>query len=212
MRVTDWHRGTDSPNITGRFIEKAVEDIAETVRQGRKVLRNQVNCEIKSPGSADVFSRKMAPSTAPDLIARFPEAWAEFQEGEKAPLEGTPIEELPGLTPERAAAWGLAGIRTVEQFAACEEVVLNRLGAGASELHRTAGFMLAAAKTEKEEAVLEAAAKIVEAEKEEETDTGQTGGWRDMDDDGRRALAKSLGMDGRVKAPEKVTAFLEERM
>ena len=43
--------------------------------------------------------------------------WQAFAEGREAPLEGTPIEQLPGITERVAALAAIHGIRTVEQMA-----------------------------------------------------------------------------------------------
>lgn len=43
-------------------------------------------------------------------------AWQAFAEGREAPLSGTPIEQLPGITERVASLAALHGIRTIEQM------------------------------------------------------------------------------------------------
>ena len=145
MRQSGWHRGTwkGDENIVGMFFEQMFLDPVASREAGEDVYKPGVICHIKAAAAKDVMGKRMDASNGPGLIERFPDAWREFQEN-KAPVEGTPLHEIPGMAPERAAAWGIDGIQTVEQFAEVDELVLNRLGAGARDLQKVAKLMLAA--------------------------------------------------------------------
>lgn len=48
--------------------------------------------------------------------ARYADAWRAFSEGLSAPLQGTPLENLPGITQQLVQIAALHGVRTIEQM------------------------------------------------------------------------------------------------
>ncbi len=90
---------------------------------------------IISPGQSKTEMRR--PMQEQDKI-EYPAQWKAFQEGKDMPLNGTPIDMLPGLTGSRVAALKLINIRTIEGLAEVAEIYLKDVGMDANTLKQRA--------------------------------------------------------------------------
>lgn len=90
---------------------------------------------IVSPGQSRSEVRR--PANEQDQ-KEYPAAWAAFLEKKDAPLNGTPIDMLPGMTDDRAKQLKTLHVYTIEQMAQVSDGNLNNIGMGATALRETA--------------------------------------------------------------------------
>ncbi len=113
------------------FYYKAVVGMED----GKPKLIDKVYILILSPGQRNTEVRR--PVQEKDK-QEYPEAWRAFQEGKATPLNGTPIEMLPGLMPSRIAELKLNNIRTIEDMANTADGNLRNLGIDSLTLKQSA--------------------------------------------------------------------------
>jgi hypothetical protein len=92
---------------------------------GRDIYEDRVYVLILSPGQTKSECRR--PMQERDK-RDYPQAWADFQNGNKEPtVVGTPIEYL-GISPARAKELRAVHIHTIEQMAECSETTKQNVG------------------------------------------------------------------------------------
>lgn len=126
-----WYPAIDSPQVEARFWLKESLNI-----HGEPLNTVIVHTRVK--GMSDVSSQKCSP----ELIKRFPKSYEAYTKGIELPLEGTPIDELPGLPKEVASYWKINGIRTCEDLANCSDGTIKGLGLNALGLQKTAKIIV----------------------------------------------------------------------
>lgn len=57
---------------------------------------------------------------------RWPKAYAAFKEGQEAPVDGTPLEQLPGITKARVEELRYYHVRAIEQLASMPDELLMK--------------------------------------------------------------------------------------
>lgn len=145
MSDTAYFPATDDPNLRGKFVSEEYIDPAESKRLNKPVTKTRTILLIRAVGGHDTVARKVRPNAeGEELIRRFPEAWAAFEGKQVNVQHGTPLEDLPGMTSERAAMLRNAGVSSIEYAAEMDESVINRLGMGARDLVRTAQMFVKA--------------------------------------------------------------------
>jgi len=132
-----WHPTEDSDQVVCRFAVEPRLDVVASREANDEVYKDVTVCHMKVAGSQDTICHRMDGDRAEEIIKRCLTAWRAFQ-GEAEPVDGTPLEQLKGMPPEKAAAWRLQGIHTVEQVAELSDSVLDRLGMGARSWQRKA--------------------------------------------------------------------------
>lgn len=142
----DWFPASDDPKLMGRFVDHPIINKKESENKGEPVYSSVPILQLRPKGSKDIATKRMKPETGEELIARFPQSWAAYQ-GEVVAVDGQPLMELPGLSPEKAAAWSIVGVRTIEDLASAEDAELTRLGFGARDHQKNAQNLLAAKET-----------------------------------------------------------------
>lgn len=106
-------------------------DGGATKREGRPVYREVPWIEIIIPGNnKDIVER---PVTDADK-RRFPIQWANFQNHVEAPLEGTPVKEVPWLGRAQVAMLEHLNILSVENLAGLGDSEIQNLGPGGRDL------------------------------------------------------------------------------
>lgn len=102
--------------------------------------------EISNLGDKySILKRKVRPGDA----QQFPQAWAAFKEGRaQDQADGTPLEEVDGVTPDLAAKYRAKKVRTAEELAGLSDAAVRGLGIMGAQGHRKAAQALIAADDE----------------------------------------------------------------
>lgn len=131
----------DTSHLHIEFFSQTVEDAAATAQLGIPKFKDVEFVRIKYVG--DKHSELVAP--ADDLTfcperreqvrwkEQFPRHYAAFAENRAVLIDGTPLEELPGITGSRVAEFKAQRVFTVEALAGLDGTLLQRLGPGARE-------------------------------------------------------------------------------
>lgn len=160
------------------FERRAVEDRAESIRQGKYMTRDVDFIVVVPHGSAGKLSieevyeewlAKIRPLAGVDIRApgamsdtplmaasRFPYEWLEkierayaaWKSGQELPIEGTPIENWPVLSPAQLVNCRSINIRTVEELAVATDDAVGRIGIGGIALRQRARDWLEALKSD----------------------------------------------------------------
>lgn len=141
------------------FFYKAVEDRAESIKQGHYVTKDVAFVKVTRPGARDTsefevdtwlksVAANVAAGRCPNTwLGSFERAFKAWKSGEELPVDGTPLKTWPVLSPaQRENAIHNAGFRTVEDLAAAPDNTLDRLGIGGLNLKQKAIAWLAAAR------------------------------------------------------------------
>lgn len=108
-----------------KFYIEPVKNNNKSREAGRDVFEDKVFVLILCPGQTKSETRR--PMQEIDK-REYPQAWADFQNGNKEPtVSGTPIEYL-GISPSRAKELRSAHIYTVEQMADCADTASRVVG------------------------------------------------------------------------------------
>jgi hypothetical protein len=100
-------------------------------QEGRPVFDDKEMIRIITPGDTKSVIEAVVKMEHKLQYAREYEA---FQKGMAAPIEGTPLEEWPPMTPATVANLKAANIHTVEQLAEVHDGLLANLGMGGRTL------------------------------------------------------------------------------
>jgi hypothetical protein len=140
-----------------RFVKRAVEDKAESLKQGRFVAKDVDFALITPPYSRDVVEQKVVQwldNMDRDVnMGRLPAEWRDaykegyrkWQNGQEMPLSGTPIRGWPVISPAQQENLIRMSILTVEDMAGINDEGAKRLGLGWLELKNKAIAWLRAA-------------------------------------------------------------------
>jgi hypothetical protein len=134
-----------------RFEFRAVEDRAESIKEGHFVARDVAYVIVTPPGGnleieaqAEEWLRRKA---ADPFIEHYRKAYEAWRAGQEEPEYGTPVRSWPAVSPAQIAACVAAKIRTVEDLATAPEEALARIGNGARALQNKAQKWLESAAT-----------------------------------------------------------------
>lgn len=146
------------------FFEQQRENGLATQKAGRPIFNNVLMLRISSPGdksSAEYEVDVEYPESFPhpihgalkknrDIYQRYGKFIERHKETREAGgvLDGTPLEQWPGITFRQAALLKSLGIQTVESLAEAHDNALHAIGMGARELRQKAkDYLLTAADT-----------------------------------------------------------------
>jgi hypothetical protein len=125
-----------------QFYVEAIELKAESERAGRAIFEDREFVRILVPGDRLL---NVVHQVTPEIIDRFPEAYARWKANQSESVIGTPLEQWPPVTKARAYELKAINIRTVEELAGIPDGVLANLGMGGRELRAKAQAWIAAA-------------------------------------------------------------------
>ena len=129
------------------FYMRAVRNAARSEAEGRPVFDEAAYVRVLVPGDRNSVVDRRA---VDDDRERWPGQWAAFLAKRERPA-GTPIEHWPYLTVARVAELKALGLLTVEQVAAADDALAERIGEGAAALvERARQFLQPQAETETE--------------------------------------------------------------
>lgn len=113
-----------NPNYASFYLHPVLNNV-KTKAAGREIYDDKTYILILCPGQSKTEVRR--PAT--DIDKReYPDAWKAFQEGKATPISGTPIEQLPGVTPGRAMELHKLHIRTIEQLVEVPDQNMHSIG------------------------------------------------------------------------------------
>lgn len=149
------------PHIT--FEMRPIEDRNESVAKGRMVYKDVEFAIISPQGGNSVVEREVND----DIKARFGVAYEAWKKNEEPPLNGTSVKMWPSISPSEVKNLLSARILTVEDLAAANEQMLQKVGIGARALQAKAkAWMNAANNTGKVAEEVNALKVELEAERE----------------------------------------------
>jgi hypothetical protein len=137
-----------------RFEMRAVENRAESMRQGRYVADDVAYVIVTPAGSKDEFENEAEIWLAsirerarrnefnPEWARYFEQNYKAWQEGQELPEMGTPLKTWPLLSPAKIAMYLQASVRTVEDLAGLTEEGIKNCGMGARMDKQTAANWL----------------------------------------------------------------------
>ena len=117
-----------------RFELRAVEDRTASMTAGHYVARDVEYALITPAGGSLVVERRVTP----ELIARYPEPYQSWKEGQEPPPDGTPIREFPPLSPAQVHLCLSLNLRSIEDLANTPETTLQKMGMGSRALQEKA--------------------------------------------------------------------------
>jgi hypothetical protein len=131
----------DTSHLHITFYIDTIEDPAATAREGVPKFKDVEMVKIMFAGDRNSVLVAPASDTSfcPELreqIAyreQFPRHYAAFKEQRELHADGTPIDQLPGITGSRVAEFKAQKVFTVEALAAIDGTALGKLGMGARE-------------------------------------------------------------------------------
>jgi len=133
-----------------RFEKRAIENKAESLKQGHYVAKDVDYVYVTLPGGRDVFASEVNKWLAkqevyaksnrinPEWLNHYKKSYQNWQQGEEIPLNGTAIKGWQALSPAQTETVIRVGIRTVEDLAVCNDEALRRLGMGGRDLVKKA--------------------------------------------------------------------------
>lgn len=129
-----------------QFERREKENKPETLKQGHYVGRDIDYVFVTLPGGRDVFAAEVDKwmerqegyarngRINPQWLEMYKEHYERWKKGEEIPVNGTAIKGWQALSPAQTRLVIQAGIRTVEDLAACNDEALRRLGMGGRDL------------------------------------------------------------------------------
>lgn len=126
-----------------RFETRSKIDPVKSAEAGRQMYDDVVYAIVMQFGSKDQFEKEavewLAQKRKEAIGGNYPQEWVDqfermyeaYTKGAEAPLHGTPLTQVPWLTPSRIKHWQAANIMTLEDMVAANEGVLTLVGMGA---------------------------------------------------------------------------------
>lgn len=102
-----------------RFFSAPIQDSAATLEAGRPIFKEVPYIEIMQPGNKDSIIQRPARDTDKH---RFPKHWRAYQDRQSEDyIEGTLLEQWPGLNRAQVEELRYFNVRTVEQLASMSD-------------------------------------------------------------------------------------------
>jgi len=121
-------RKEDDAGLIVRFHLQPRLLVAKSNAAGRKIYADAEYCEIRIKGQPKQVVDELV---TPEHIAKFPVAYAYFKAQKEMPVVGTPIEQLPGISPSVVEKLKAMRIRSCEDGAAMSDAAKQEFGPGA---------------------------------------------------------------------------------
>lgn len=122
-------------SLNVQFYKHAELNTFESKQAGRKIFDEHVYIRILTPANRlNVIERR---ATDEDR-QRFARQFRAFMERGEQLMSGTPLSELPGMSPGRILEFNALKVETVEQLAGMPDSTVQLLGTGGSTLKQLA--------------------------------------------------------------------------
>ena len=145
-----------------RFFLDPVQDEQATKEQGRPIFKEAIWVDIAAPGQRGSVAKRVA---RPKDIQRFPRHYEAFRnrtDGEQ--MEGTPLDQWPGLIRSQVEELKFFNIRTVEQLASVADSSLTNFRGAVMLKEKAKAYLEASKGNATAEALIEAKKKNEELE------------------------------------------------
>ena len=120
---THWLGDVEVSALPARFLLKAVENKPKSEKLGRVIFEDKLHTEVLMPGG-DIVVRKFQEADK----YKFPKAWEAWERDQSAPVDGTPLEEWPQITPAAVSTLKANNVFTVEGLVALSDAHCERIG------------------------------------------------------------------------------------
>lgn len=156
MSVNDLQDREERPPYV-RFETRSVQNKKESIRLGRFIADDVDYVLITPPNSRDLVHHKVDywfslcqqniqnKRIQPAWVDNWRKMYEMWKQGQEIPENGTSVKNWPAITPAQCKNMISAGVRTIEDMAACNDESLKRLGMGATELRNKARAYLKSA-------------------------------------------------------------------
>lgn len=108
----DGQQFKDDHKLIAIFHMRPIKNDYESQIQGRPVFIEVPYIEVLTPGSRDT----LVTEATPVYQRRFAKQWEAFKAKQEAPMEGTPLAEVPWLTRAQVAELNAMNVKTIEQL------------------------------------------------------------------------------------------------
>jgi hypothetical protein len=132
----------DDKKLFVQFFIEAVKNEFESTKQGRAIFTDVPMIRVMTPGSRDVTVSKVTER----YKERFPRHWERFQKQLDQSVDGTPLEQVPFLTPSQIAELKYMNCITLEQLAGMSDSLASKI-MGSQQIRQRAKDFLAAAQS-----------------------------------------------------------------
>lgn len=113
-------------NVWIEIYDKAVKDEEASEKSDVPIYRSSVYIKKRVPNSRDIYDQPVKSTDREN----YRELFEMFERGEQAPLDGTPIDQWPGIDVASIESLKAANIFTVQALANMPETGMYRLPAG----------------------------------------------------------------------------------
>ena len=110
---------------------------AKSEAAGHPVYEDITMVNVQQPGDMNPVTREYRPGDE----RRWPEAWAAYQEGRKAPVDGTPVSILFPASPAMVHNLEGVGVHTIEQLASVTDTGLGNIPMGLTLRDKAKAFL-----------------------------------------------------------------------
>lgn len=120
------------PRCALRFFTEAVEIPGKSAEIGRPFYEDRDFVGIRNPGSRDEVVRRAEDKAKTDPYV----AWAydQWKKTKKDPVNGTPLDQVPFLTPSQIKNLQFNGVTSLEDLAGLSDTNIQRIGMGTRDI------------------------------------------------------------------------------
>jgi hypothetical protein len=111
------HRGDERLYV--EFRTMAFENAELSATAGRSIFEDREVVSLRAPGSRDELIERVTD----EHRRRFPRQYAAFKEGKEAAVIGTPLANLPGMSPAQLEEFAFFRVKTIEALAELNDTV-----------------------------------------------------------------------------------------
>lgn len=123
MDFQDNEQSDADKKLVAIFYSDVVKNEAKSAEAGRPIFDDVDLVKIITPGSRDTF----VGDATPEYQARFPRQWARYKAGkDQNSASGTPLNQLPWLTPGQIAEFNALQVHTVEHLAGMSDALAHK--------------------------------------------------------------------------------------
>lgn len=113
MNFEDGQQAEADKKLVAIFFRGTIKNEPKSIEAGRPIFDGIDLIRIIVPGSRDT----VVGDATPNYQRRFPNQWARYKANQSQDVAGTPLSQVPWLSPEQIAEFNAIHIKTVEHLA-----------------------------------------------------------------------------------------------